>query len=110
MGYGIDFPESVDVVSKNDAERRVSLIVVGPDAWSGSNDEQDRLARKLETYLIYVESEQFEQEYPELLGYRVVFEIHTRTALPASLQQWIADNGRILQNDYNVTLSVVQIS
>ncbi len=108
MGYGIEYPDSVDLIT-NDATGDIKLILIGPDAWSGSSRERDLLQRKLQSYLLFVEGGQFERSYPEADRSRIGFQIDTTTPLPTALSKWVREVGEVLRNDHGIELSVVDI-
>jgi uncharacterized protein DUF6572 len=108
MGYGIEFPDSIDLITA-DADGNIRLIVSSPDAWTGSTHERDLLERKLQSYLLFVENGQFERSYPDVDRSRIRFQIDTITPLPTSLSKWVQDIGDVLRNDHGIELGVVDV-
>ncbi len=89
MAWGIEHTDTVDLITLNAEEGVVRLIVIGPDAWSGSDGEQELLKRKIDSYLRFVQAGELHQLNPETTKHRVRFQIDNSSPLPVSTRKAI---------------------
>ncbi|MBX7245599.1 MAG: hypothetical protein K1X53_08865 [Candidatus Sumerlaeaceae bacterium] len=74
MKHGISNPNNVDLIIKTkDGDAVVVLVEDGP--WSGSDEELERLDKKLGNYCGYIIDGQLVRTYPEFVGRHVTVHV-----------------------------------
>ena len=89
MPWGIEHPDVIDLVTENDEEGVVRLIVTGPDKWVGSANEQRLLEAKVAAYLEVVNSGTLYEYYPDARLRRVMIQLDLQETPPESTQRTI---------------------
>ncbi len=65
MGLGIYSPDSIDLVTRNVRMDTWAVVLTETSQWDGSEDQLDRLERKLERYRRFVVDGEMRRLYPE---------------------------------------------
>ncbi len=76
MGLGIYSPDSIDLVTRNVRMDTWAVVLTETSQWDGSEDQLDRLERKLERYRRFVVDGEMRRLYPESKAKPVSIEIH----------------------------------
>ncbi len=76
MGVGIGSPESIDLVMRNVRTDTWSLVLTETSEWNGSEEQLDRLERKLERYRSFAVDGEMHRLHPDSKAKPVIIEIH----------------------------------
>jgi hypothetical protein len=110
MPSGIEHPDVLDLLTESSKDGVVRLIIVGPETWTGSDEEQRLLERKIRAYLDYVESGALYESYPDALLWRKMFQIDTRSPVPKATQRTIDRLAAYLRAEHEIELRLYDVA
>ena len=105
----VDNPNVVDFVAHDPKADVVSLVLVEHRDWGADGTLLPELQRKLNTYLAYVLEGQFVQEYPDLQGKRLRFDLRAVHPLGTRELEFLAIVQREILDSLGIELTWKQV-
>jgi hypothetical protein len=84
-------------------------MILGPDSWSESTDNEFILRHKIETYVEYVESGDFYDENPDRKGDVICFQFANVAPMPDSVLKTIEQLKTRLRDEHGIGFDVVDL-
>lgn len=110
MPSGIEHPDVLDLLTESSKDSILRLIIVGPEVWTGSDEEQRLLEQKIRAYLDYVESGALYESYPDALLWRKMFQIDTQSRVPTTTRGTIDRLAAYLRAEHGIELRLYDVA
>lgn len=96
MQITLQTPEKIDLITFDPAEGEYVLIISAVNDWDGTENEEQLLLRKLNSYLHFAIEGGLSKNYPQSKGMPIRIQIDCTTLPPSIIEQTIAEAQKLL--------------